>query len=177
MRTPSRGVLIITAIVVVAIVVMALVGASTLFMIRHVAIEPGTDESAGAEFEKARQRFAGQRPLIDIEPDGTIRNRLNEHEGKAPTKPNMLHVLAWDSNRGRLVRADIPFWALRLKSSLPGMRTEVPVWVLLLPDNPDATRMRSDSPRLRLEDLERFGPGLLLDHEIPGGRRVLMWAQ
>ena len=178
MATPSRAAWIVGSLVLIGVVVLLLAGGSALFVMRHVGIERGTSESAQDAFAKARQPFAGRTPMIEIGADGSVTNHVDDPSRPRPAPLAMLHVLAWDPEQERLVRANIPFWALRFKNSLPGMRTEVPLWILALRgDRPDTSRLAANGPALRIEDLERFGPGLIIDAELPGERRVLIWAQ
>lgn len=179
MSKPTRTAIVVAILIILGIGVLVLIGVGSLFVMRHVAIEPGTTESAQSAFAQARAPFAGRTPMIEVGADGSVKNHADEAAASARSAPlTTLHVLAWDSDRERLVRADIPFWAVRLKNSLPGMRTEVPLWVLALQDErADESGMKAEGPMLSIEDIERFGPGLIIDAELSRGRRVLMWAQ
>jgi hypothetical protein len=176
MSKPTRTAIVVAILIIVGLGILVLIGVSSLFVMRNVAIEPGTTESARSAFDRARAPFAGRTPMIEIAADGSIRNHADR--AASPKSPiTTLHVLVWDSDRERLVKADIPFWAVRLKNSMPGMRTEVPLWVLALQGDGHESGMKADGPMLRFEDIERFGPGLIIDAELSRGRRVLMWAQ
>jgi hypothetical protein len=59
---------------------------------------------------------------------------------------------------------DIPFWLLRLK--MRGTRFDFGG------NNVDLAKLR-----ITVEDLERYGPTLILDHKEPDGSRVLIWSQ
>ena len=72
--------------------------------------------------------------------------------------------MAFDPNDGRIVRVDIPFWLLRLK--LRGSAIDF-----------NGNRMELEDLKLTVEDLERFGPTLIVDHKSSGGERVLVWSQ
>jgi hypothetical protein len=62
------------------------------------------------------------------------------------------------------VRLKIPFWLLRLKSG--GSHV-----------NFNGRRMDLEDLKLSVEDLERFGPTLIVDHSGNDGKRVLVWSQ
>ena len=178
MGKPGRRALIVGSLVIVGVAILALVGGGALFVMRHVGIEPATNESARDAFETARRPFADRTPMIEIGVDGSVKSHVGDPSRAKPAPLTMLHVLAWDPDQQRLVRADIPFWALRFKNTLPGMHTEVPLWILALQgERTNSSRLVADGPTLRIEDLERFGAGLIIDAEIAGGRRVLMWAE
>jgi hypothetical protein len=76
-------------------------------------------------------------------------------------------VLAYDPDDERLVRISIPFWLLRLAPSTKRMS--------FLSDN--GIDFDSERVRLTLEDLERRGPGLILDHKDRHGSLVLVWTE
>jgi hypothetical protein len=59
---------------------------------------------------------------------------------------------------------DLPFWLLRFK--MRGNRID------LGNSNVDFAKLR-----LTVEDLERFGPTLILDQKDTDGSRVLVWSQ
>ncbi len=116
----------------------------------------------------AEQAFARQRaqlpgpPLVTVSGDG--RAHLTPGAGAAPGTTTTLHVLAYDAGQGRLVRVDLPAWLLRL-----ARRGRVRVNGLdALPDSVE---------RLTIGDLERHGPGLVLDATTPDGARVLVWTE
>jgi len=62
------------------------------------------------------------------------------------------------------VRVEIPFWILRLKTR--GTLVDVGS------GNIDLQKLR-----LTVDDLERFGPTLIVDHQDMNGSRVLLWSQ
>ena len=73
-----------------------------------------------------------------------------------PTKPlEALRVLAYDPDAEKLVHVSIPFWLLRLAPS--GKRMS------FLSDN--GVDFDSDRVHLTLDDIERRGPGLILDQK------------
>jgi hypothetical protein len=72
--------------------------------------------------------------------------------------------MAFDPDEGKVVRMEIPFWLLRLK--MRGTRFSIGGDSIDLKDL-----------RLTVEDLERFGPTLIVDHKARSGERVLVWSQ
>jgi hypothetical protein len=73
--------------------------------------------------------------------------------------------MAFDPDEEKVVRMDLPFWLLRLQ--MRGTRFDVGGG-----NNIDLARLR-----LTVEDLERYGPTLILDHKKSDGSRVLIWSQ
>jgi hypothetical protein len=73
-------------------------------------------------------------------------------------------VLVWDPRENRLVSVAIPFWLLRLKSGPIEFSAYASGW-------------DDDRVDLRPEEIERYGPGIILDTTSPKGERVLLWAE
>jgi hypothetical protein len=63
-----------------------------------------------------------------------------------------------------MVRMNVPFWLLRLKSG--------PIAFSSYAANFDDERLR-----LSVEDLERRGPGIVVDFDDPREGRVLIWTE
>ena len=72
--------------------------------------------------------------------------------------------MAFDSHEKKVIRLALPFWMLRLKSD--GGRFDIGR------RNVDLARMH-----ITVEDLERYGPILILDQKDTDGARVLVWSQ
>ena len=126
-----------------------------------------TDMSAGnadKEFEAVRAKFAGRQPLIQMI-DGQPQYVADSATTTPSTVPlKSMHVMAWDDEDGQLVTFSLPFWLLRLKSGPIRLSAYSQGW-----DDRGVS--------FRVEDLERHGPGLLLDvHERREGR-VIIWAE
>ena len=79
-------------------------------------------------------------------------------------RPQTLNIMAFDPHDGKVIRMALPFWILRLKSG--GSRFDIGR------SNVDLARMR-----ITVEDLERYGPILILDQKDTDGSRVLVWSQ
>ena len=81
-------------------------------------------------------------------------------------KLESLRVLAYDRRAGKLVNVSIPFWLLRLAPSNK---------FSFLSDN--GIDFDTERVHLTLEDLERRGPGLILDQADRRGSQVLVWTE
>jgi hypothetical protein len=75
-------------------------------------------------------------------------------------------VIAYDNRAGKLVNVSIPFWLLRM---MPSKNFS------FLNDN--GIDFDSERVHLKLEDLERRGPGLILDQADRRGSQVLVWSE
>jgi hypothetical protein len=161
--------------VVVALAVLALVGlialiaAGAYFVAREIDTKPASKASAEQEFNAERTRFGDQKPLIEIdEDDRAIRSSFDPNQPPAATKPEVMVVMAWDPEDERIVRVRLPFWLLRL-----GSRNRRGGSLNL------GSNSRIDFERLNIsvQDLERLGPALIVDHRSTHGERVLIWTQ
>jgi len=84
----------------------------------------------------------------------------------APGKPvEALHIIVWDPDEQKVVKLNMPFWLLRMTKGQP-------IKVSGHDDSGEPMKLK-----VTVEDLERRGPGLILDHKEATGERVLVWAQ
>jgi hypothetical protein len=165
MKTWQWVVVVAASILVLGLV--ALAGTGAYFIVHHVDVEhTASPESAAEAFEDVRRRFQGQRPLVEIE---NGRPSLHDETTPGPTPAESLHLLVWKPDEARLVRLHLPFWLLRLarEGSIE----------LASEDFSSDLAVDLDRIDLTVDDLERHGPGLILDHEEADGDRVLIWAQ
>lgn len=127
-------------------------------------VTPVSQTDAVREFDAVRARFSGQRPLLEMR-DGEPA-LVGGRKGEPPSTVQLttLHLMAWDEDEERLVRFSLPFWLLRMKSGPIGF---------------SSYDSGFDRVSLSSEDIERHGPGLILDaSENERGRgRVLIWAE
>ena len=145
--------------------VLALGGAAftAYWLGNHMEIVATPASDAAKSFDEVRAKFPGQRPLLEFkdgEPQGLNSERPAAAEGQLTT----LHVIAFDDDESRLVRVDVPFWLLRLKSDPIAFGSY-------------ASGFDDRKVRLRVEDIERRGPGIVLDLDRPREGRVLIWAE
>jgi hypothetical protein len=155
---------VVVGIVVCGILgVIAMAAAGLWFVKSHVNISSTTVAVATQDFQAVRQRFPTQKPLIELDEGGSFL-RANTDRPAGSQRPQTLNVMAFDPHDEKVVRVEIPFWLLRLKG---GGGTF------------DLGRRSVDLARMRLtvEDLERYGPILILDQKDTDGSRVLVWSQ
>lgn len=143
--------------------VIAMAAAGLWFVRSHVDIHPASTASVTDEFQTIRARFADQKPLIELDERGNVFH-ANTDRPASTQHVQTLNILAFDPDDEKVVKMDLPFWLLRLK--MRGTRFDVGG------NNIDLAKLR-----LTVEDLERYGPTLILDHKDSGGSRVLIWSQ
>jgi hypothetical protein len=123
-----------------------------------------TEMSADEEFAQIVAKFEGQKPYLVIKDGEPV---VSEEPATAPGKPvEALHVIVWDPDERKVVKLNIPFWLLRMTKGQPIK--------LSSDDDPGAESVKL---KITAEDLERRGPGLVLDYKEASGQRVLVWAQ
>lgn len=158
--------LIILGIVVVVVILgIVAVGGFVYFMYRQMEISTTSTGNIEQEFASARARFQGQVPYVEISADEE--KAVVHHELEKPTRTPLQHLrlIAYDERDHRLVRLTIPFWLVRLGGNKgqinlghsgfdPGMQLKV-------------------TP----EDIERFGPGLIIDGVGRRGEHFILWAE
>jgi hypothetical protein len=143
--------------------VIAMAAAGLWFVRSHIDIRPATTAAVTDEFQTIRARFANQKPLIEIDDHGNVFHANTDRPASSQV-PDTLNIMAFNPDDEKVVRMDLPFWLLRLK--MRGTRFDIGG------NNMDLAKLR-----LTVEDLERFGPTLILDHKASDGSRVLIWSQ
>ncbi|HEY7289392.1 MAG TPA: hypothetical protein VH583_06100 [Vicinamibacterales bacterium] len=163
--------ILIAGVIIVGLLAVSVVGGTAFFIYRHVHSEFVSDQRADVEFANARARFAGQRPLIEIRKDDEepiVHRDLIPPRDHQRANLESLRVLAYNDNAGKIVHVSIPFWLLRL---LPTHNLS------FLNDQGIDMDIDSDRVRLTIDDLDRRGPGLLLDQKDRRGSQVLVWTE
>ena len=144
---------------------VTLIGLAVYLFTSNVDFARATPRTAEANFQKARARFGGVQPLIQLSrQDGRIDAAVNRREQASDIKPTSLHVMAWDPDEERLVNARMPLWLLRF-----GDDASVDF------SSGDSDIM--DDLDLSIADLDHHGPGLVLDYAEPNRERVLLWTE
>ena len=158
---------LIASVIVVFVLAVAAVGGAAFFIRSHVSTQLTPSEGAEEHFTQARARFAGQPPLIEV---GVGERPVLHRDLASNARPGIplqsVRVLAYDRGAGRLVRVSIPFWLLRLAPEKN---------FSFLGDN--GIDVDTERLPLTLDDVERRGPGLVLDTKDRKGSHVLVWTE
>jgi hypothetical protein len=147
------------------VILMAILGLGLAVWLFTQSVSLGTadQQEATRMFEAVRQRFSGITPVLEMRDDDPVVTRQAPEQGTG-TRLTSMRIFAWDPDDRRLSRIDLPFWLLRLKSGP----------ISFANDEDILGRKPLD---LTVEQLERYGPTLVLDLERPGGERVLIWTE
>jgi hypothetical protein len=85
-------------------------------------------------------------------------------QGGAPKTLTTLHVVAFDTDEGNMVNISVPFWLLRMKSG--------PIRISAYQQGWDDRGVS-----FRVEDIEKHGPGIIVDVTEAREGRVIIWAE
>ncbi|MEI6670263.1 MAG: hypothetical protein WCP29_19125 [Acidobacteriota bacterium] len=168
-KKASWGLIIFGIAAVAVIVGVGLVAIAGYVIYQQFAIQSTNTSASSAEdeFAQVAARFANQQPLLDIKDGEPVVNTGRRQADRVATPIDALHIMVWQSDERKLVKLNIPFWLLRLTKGRP----------IKLSGRPGAED--ADPVRLNIsaEDLERYGPGLVINHKDTSGDRVLVWAK
>jgi hypothetical protein len=152
------------AIVAVFLAIAGLIAVAALVR-QNVQSETKDESDALVEFDQVRKEFSGRGPIIELkdgQPYYTAAGKASLETSDA--KLETLYVLAWDADDERITRVSIPFWLLRMKND--------PIRLATYAAGLDEGRVT-----LRPSDLDKHGPGLILDTSTNSNDRVLVWAR
>jgi hypothetical protein len=155
-------------VICVAICGVALVAATAYMVSKHVKTELVGRTSAEAQFLQQRERFAGQQPLIELKGDPEDHDVTVHRPGPDAHRAELqtLRVMVYDAHDGRIVHVDLPFWLLRL---MPSARmSEV---------SGAGSGFSFESGHITVDDLERHGPGLIMDARDKRNAEILIWTE
>ena len=157
---------VVVGIAVVGILgIIAMAGVGLYFFSQNIETRAASPSVAARSFDDVLKQFDGQKPLIELDTNGHFKKANTDRQAPPQARaPESLHVMAFDSTDGQIVNVKIPFWLLRLKTG--GATIDF-----------NGSRMDLEDLKLSVDDLERFGPTLIVDHRNEDGDRVLVWSQ
>jgi len=156
--------IVVGIVVFVVLVGTGLIGGCAYMVARRIQVQEMTASGGQEEFDKLVASMAGQKPFIELEGDNletTVVHR--ELATKDTGSVSTIRVRIWSPRDRQLIRADLPFWMVRLTG---GSTVRL-----------NAGSQRGVSLRVRPEDIDRRGPGLVLNHATRSGERVLVWTE
>ena len=168
-KKTSWGLIILGIAALVVVVGVGLVAVAGYVIYQQFAFQTTTASASSAddEFTQVAARFADQKPLLEIRDGEPVLNTQRPRPGGKAQPIEALHIMVWQPDERKLVKLNIPFWLLRMTKGRP----------IRLSGHQEGGG--TDPVRLNItaEDLERYGPGLVMNHKDAGGDRVLVWAQ
>lgn len=162
----KKWVPIVVGIVIFVVVVGAgLLGGLIYVVKRQVKVQTVTAAAGQEEFDRMVERMAGQKPFVELPAPGSAGEPIVHREMEThPTGSiSTVHILVWSPRDDKLARVDLPFWLMRLGGNKPftfnsGLMDEVRLQV---------------TP----EEIDRRGPGLILNWTTERGNRLLVWTE
>ena len=159
MRPWIKWSLIVVAVLVLAF--SALAGTGAYYFLRNLETRSATETDSRPDFDSIRSRFKDRAPLLEINDLQKADVRINRSTHPEGRRAETLHVINWNREDGRLMRANVPLWLMRFSS------------VNILSQLGIAPERFS----LTAEDLAAYGPGIVVDYQKPGEMRVIVWLE
>jgi hypothetical protein len=156
-----------SVVAAVGVVTTLVVGAGILFFARHHDSRSISAADANAEFAALQSRFANQQPLLDM-----AERRAPSDASTGTARPlHAFHTLIFDTRGSqRLVRITAPVWLARAFARHDGAFRWLGELTFF-----DDTEFDPEAIELSLAQIERHGPGLLVDYRHASGGRFIAW--
>lgn len=157
MRTWVKATLGGVALIAVALVALAATGA--YFVLRHMEKRAGSETEAVQAIDAVKARFGSRAPLVEIIDPQRADVRINRPVEASAPRVDTIHVINWKSDTGELIRTDVPLWLMRF--STLNIASQLGI--------------APEKFRLTVGDVERYGPGIVVDYGSQGTFRMLVW--
>jgi hypothetical protein len=152
---------LVAVVIVFAMVLLTAIGLGVYVTHRYTATAFMPAPEARFAFDEALAAVTTREPLVEVDDADIVVHRTPE---RPPRELNAMHVLAYDPAVRKLVNVTVPGWLLRIagrgRARLKVSETEI---------------VQRLNGQIALDDLERHGPGLVLDSTDLNGRRLLIW--
>ena len=143
----------------VAVGFLALAATGGYYVFKSMQKTTATEAAAVREIEGIKARFGARPPLLEIINPRSMDVRVNRLASSDGAPVQTIHVVNWKAEDGEVMRMEVPLWLMRFSSlnifSQLGLAPE--------------------KLRLTVQDVERYGPGVVVDYNQPGASRLLMW--
>lgn len=136
-------------------------GVGGYYVFRHLETAQSSETAILKEFDAIRARFPERLPLVEIVNPQTGDIRINKATHPEERRATTLHVLTWERDEDRKLQTDVPLWLMRF--STLNVLSKLGV--------------TPSKYRLVVQDIERYGPGIVADYRRAGQSHVLIWAQ
>jgi len=165
MKKRRNWVLIVFGVLVLLVFVgIGAIVAVTAWFQQNLQTQQTSESDAQGQFDAVRQKFSNRAPLLDVRDGRPFYSGNRSPAAPSSASLETLHVMVWDDDDARLTSFSIPFWLLRLKSTPIELSSY-------------SSGMDDNGVDLRPEDIEKYGPGIILDTSSRSGERVMLWAQ
>lgn len=146
-------------VALIALALAALGGTGAYFVLRHMETKASAESEAVQAIEAVKGRFGVRPPLLEIVDPQRADIRINRSVDASQTPVTTIHVINWKSDTHELMRTEMPLWLMRFSS------------VNIL----SQLGVAPARFRLTVADIQRYGPGIIVDYGSRGTSRVLVW--
>jgi len=157
MRTWVKATLGGVALIAVALVALAATGA--YFVFRHMEKRAGSEAEAVQAIDAVKSRFGSRAPLVEIIDPQRVDIRINRSAETSAPPVDTIHIINWKSETGELTRTEFPLWLMRF--STMNIASQLGIAPAKF--------------RLTVSDVERYGPGIIVDYGSQGASRLVVW--
>jgi hypothetical protein len=157
MRMWVKGTLVGVALIMA--VGLTLAGVGAYYILGHLERRNAGEPETRQMMDAVRAKFGTRPPLVEVVDPRRADIRINRLRDKEGRPVATIHIVSWSAENGELVRTEAPLWLMRFSS------------VNLL----SKLGIAPAKFRLSVEDIERYGPGIVIDYESAGSVRVLAW--
>jgi len=145
----------------VVLCMMAFAGMGAYYVLRHLDTQSAGEADTLKEFDAIRARFGPRQPLIEIVNPQAADIRVNRLAHPQGLKAGTVHILTWNAEDNERLETDVPLWLMRFSS------------INIL----SKLGIAPDKFRLTVQDVERYGPGIVADYRSPGRSHVIVWVE
>lgn len=146
---------------VIAVVVAALAGTGAYFVFRHMETRAGGEADAMQAIEAVKARFGSRPPLVEIADPRRADIRINRPVESSAVHVDTIHIINWKSETREVARTEVPLWLMRF--STVNIASQLGIAPAQF--------------RLTVSDIERYGPGIIVDYGSAGEFRMLVWVE
>jgi len=136
----------------------ALAGTGAYYFFRHLDATPSTEAETLKAFDVQRAKFGTRQPLLEIVDPASADIRINRTTHPEGRRASTMHIISWNAE-GETVRTDMPLWLMRFSS------------INIL----SKLGIAPEKFRLTIDDVERYGPGIVVDFRQPGRIAAMVW--
>ena len=150
----------ISGIALAALGLAVLAGIGGYFVFRHMEKRAADQVEAGRAIDAAKAKFGVRPPLVEITDPRRGDIRINRTAEPATAQVSTVHIVSWQRETGELMRTQAPLWLMRFSTLNLASRLG----------------LAPEKFRLTVNDIERYGPGVVVDYVTPT-TRVLIWVE
>jgi hypothetical protein len=128
-----------------------------------VTVERADESDAARRFLAERSAFGSALPMVEVDASGRVVRHASPPSEEA-IHLERLRILVYQVQQRRLIRTDVPFWLVALKG--PALQYAL-----------RGTGVDLDRLGVTAGDIERHGPGPIMDETRANGDRILVWVE